>query len=172
MKKLLYTITGLIALFLVVAMISSAVIWPTINVVETGATPEYADIQPQYYSTSPERIYEEIQAAVQALDSWEIVQADPRTRRIEAERTTRVFRFVDDITIQVEPVTEFVAQVHLRSASRVGKSDLGQNARNIEEFFEELDSRLGAVRFLPNGNGDEEDVQEEQVESQDSVDLE
>lgn len=154
MKKLLYILTGVSALILVVAIIVSAFLWPTINEVETGITPEYPEIQPQYYSTEPERIFEEARAAVEAMPNWEVVQSDPRAHRLEAERTTRVFRFVDDVTIEVEPVTEFVAQVHLRSASRVGKGDFGQNARNIEEFFVELDGRLGAVRFRPEEGED------------------
>jgi uncharacterized protein (DUF1499 family) len=156
-KKILYTVIGAVALVLVVAMIVTACVYPMINEVETGATPEYPEIQPQYYTAEPDRILDEVEAVVEALDRWEVVEVDRARRQVEAERTTRTFRFVDDVTIRVEPVTEFVAQVHLRSASRVGKNDLGQNARNIEEFFGELDDRLGAVKFEPSrGEEDEE----------------
>jgi len=43
-----------------------------------------------------------------------------------------------------------VTRVHVRSQSRVGRGDLGQNARNVEQLFAELDRRLGTVRFDPN----------------------
>lgn len=162
MKKSIYIVIGALASLLVVGMIASAAIWPVINTVETGITAEYPEIQPRYYSTSTERIYEESRAAVEALPGWEMVRVDPRDEVIEAERTAGLFRLVSDVTIRVEPVTEFVSQVHLRSASRVGKGDLGQNARNIEEFFEELDQRLGAVRFQPGEAQESEEHQEEQ----------
>ena len=139
-------------------MVITACIWPMINEVETGMTPEYPEIQPHYYSTSPDRIYEEARAAVDDLESWTVVSSESATFEIEAERTTRVFRFVDDVTIRVEPVTEFVSQVYVRSASRVGRSDLGQNARNIEEFFVELDERLGAVKFEPDAQQEDQEA--------------
>ena len=177
MKKIAYIVVGAVAVLLVSSMVITACVWPMINEVETGMTPEYPEIQPHYYSTSPDRIYEEALAAVDDLESWTVVSSESATFEIEAERTTRVFRFVDDVTIRVEPVTEFVSQVYVRSASRVGRSDLGQNARNIEEFFVELDQRLGAVKFEPGAPqedevpGDQVD-QELQEDSQEELELE
>ncbi len=147
---MIYIAVGTVAALMVATMVGTACMWPMINEVETGATPEYPEIQPHYYSTDSARIYEEALASVDALERWEVADRDRSQRRIEAERTTRLLRFVDDITIRVEPVTEYVAQVHVRSASRVGEADFGQNARNIEEFFDELDERLGAVKFDPD----------------------
>jgi len=58
---------------------------------------------------------------------------------IHATRQTRLFRFVDDVQIQVTKKGEREVTVNLRSASRVGKGDLGQNARNIREFLNEFE---------------------------------
>ena len=171
MKKSLYIAVGALAGLLVVAMIASAMIWPVIDAVETGVTAQYPEIQPRYYSTAPERIFEEARESVEALPNWELVVVDRRQERIEAERTAGVVRIVSDVSIRVEPVTEFVSQVHVRSASRVGKGDLGQNARNIEEFFAELDGRLGAVLFRPGGEESAE-VSEEGEEERQVGDLE
>lgn len=146
MKPIVYIILGGIVSLVVGAVLVTATMWPTINVVETGKTPQYPDALPQYYSAEPRRIFEEAVASVEVLERWTLVSAEESTRVIQAERTTRL-GFVDDVRIEVGPVTEFVAQVHLRSASRVGKGDLGQNARNIAEFFGELDERLGALKF-------------------------
>ena len=163
---------GTLAGLLVVAMIVSAMIWPVINEVETGVTPHYPEIEPRYYATSPERIFEEVRESVTALSKWELVLVDPREARVEAERTTAVVGLVSDITIRVEPVTEFVSQVHVRSTSRVGLGDLGQNARNIEEFFEELDGRLGAVLFRAGGGEGEVEKQGEESGEPGEEDLE
>lgn len=155
MKPIVYIILGGLVSLLVGCVLVTATMWPTINVVETGKTPQYPDALPQYYSAEPRRIFDEAVASVEALERWTLVSAEESTRVIEAERTTRM-GFVDDVRIEIGPVTEFVAQVHMRSASRVGKGDLGQNARNIDEFFVELDDRLGALKFDPRNFSNDE----------------
>ena len=111
-------------------------IWPLINIVETGRTPEYPDITPRTFQTSRERVFDAAMHAVNRLPRWGVVSYDERTGEIRVEATTRVLRFVDDITIRVEP-SEEGARVHVRSASRVGRGDFGQNARNIRAFLSE-----------------------------------
>ena len=113
----------------------------------------------------PRRIFDEAKAGVESLERWTLVSAEEAILRLEAERTTRT-GFVDDVSIEIGPVTEFVAQVHIRSASRVGKGDFGQNARNIEEFFTELDHRLGALKFDPSQfNADASEAQAAPVQA-------
>ena len=151
MKRRLLTLLAVLVGLTVTALLVAASIWPVINEVETGKTPEYPDVQPQYYSTTdPKRVFEEARASIVELEQWKLVSKDPTTRTLTAERTTDLLGFVDDVQVRVEPVTEFVTRVHVRSASRVGRGDFGQNARNIAEFFDELDSRLGAVKFDPD----------------------
>lgn len=50
---------------------------------------------------------------------------------IRAESKSRIFKFVDDLEFYF-PDNEKV--IHLRSASRVGESDLGVNRRRIEQI--------------------------------------
>jgi uncharacterized protein (DUF1499 family) len=148
MKRIVYIVLGGLVALVVTAALVTATLWPAISVVETGKTPQYPDVQPQYYSTEPRRVFDETKAGIESLERWTLVSADEATLTVEAERRTRL-GFVDDVRIQVGPVTEFVTHVHVRSASRVGNGDLGQNARNIGEFFTELDHRLGALKFDP-----------------------
>jgi uncharacterized protein (DUF1499 family) len=116
-------------------------IWPVINIVETGRTPEYPDIVPMTVPASPARVFDAAMHAVNRLPRWSVVSYDDRTGEIRAEATTRMLRFVDDVTIHVERNGDG-ARVHVRSASRVGKGDFGQNARNIRAFLSELDRQL------------------------------
>jgi uncharacterized protein (DUF1499 family) len=62
----------------------------------------------------------------------------PRTKVIEqtdnyirSEATSRIFKFVDDVEFYF-PENENL--IHVRSASRVGESDLGVNRRRIEQI--------------------------------------
>jgi uncharacterized protein (DUF1499 family) len=54
---------------------------------------------------------------------------------ITAEATSLVFRFVDDINAILDVDAQLI---HIRSASRVGYSDLGVNRRRIEALRKQL----------------------------------
>lgn len=115
--------------------------WPLLNVIETGTTPEYPDIQPRLYQAKAEQLFDAALHAVNQLPRWTLVSYQPESGEIRAEARTRVFRFVDDVLIRVTEKGES-SVVGVRSASRVGKGDFGQNARNIRAFFEELDRQM------------------------------
>ena len=107
--------------------------WPLINDVETGATPEYPDLQPQRLSLPAATALEECEAVVCALKRWFVEHVDVPGGVVEATRKTRV-GFVDDLTIRVTPDGDDACVVSVRSRSRVGRWDLGQNARSIRNF--------------------------------------
>ncbi len=134
---------------LVVGVLAASAVWPVINDVETGKTAEYPDVRPHYYSADPKRVYAEAVETTGDVERMEIVETDEGAMVITATRTTKLLGFVDDMTITISPVTEFVTEVNVRSASRVGKGDFGQNARNIRAYLAALDGRLGAVKFDP-----------------------
>jgi uncharacterized protein (DUF1499 family) len=132
-------LAGLVA----VAAIAAALTWPRINVVETGRTPDYPDLVPRSYAAPPERVVEVAEATVSELPRWSLQGSGsgPAGFALQAERRTRVFRFVDDVTIRVKPEGAG-SHVSVRSASRVGQWDFGQNARNVRELLAALDARL------------------------------
>lgn len=69
---------------------------------------------------------------------WEIASVDDD--RIEATATTRWFGFKDDIVIRLAETPQGV-RVDVRSASRLGKSDLGTNAARVQTYLEALKAR-------------------------------
>ena len=92
----------------------------------------YPDIAPIVVPTAPAAAYAKALAAARAA-GWVIVAADAAAGRIEATATTPWFGFRDDVVIRV--VAEGSgSRVDIRSLSRVGKSDLGANARRVREF--------------------------------------
>lgn len=153
MKKRLLIALGILVTLVVAALITAAITWPLLNQVQTGATPEYPEIQPQYYTADPQRVFDEARAGAGGLKNWSVSAETPAQYLIEATREAAFFGFRDDITIRVEPVTEFVTRVQLTSRTHFGKGDFGQNARNIQEFFDELDERLGATKLNPESLG-------------------
>ena len=68
--------------------------------------------------------------------------ADAATMTFGFIQKSRLMRFVDDITIRVEPDGEGGARVLAYSASRVGWGDLGVNRKRIEGWFSALEAGL------------------------------
>lgn len=102
----------------------------------------YPAVVPSRFDTKPAIAYEKALAAARAMD-WKIIATDAREGRIEATATTRLMRFKDDVVIRV--VSDGTgSRVDVRSASRVGRSDLGANAARILQFLDKLIIDLGA----------------------------
>lgn len=78
------------------------------------------------------------------LRGWTLVEADDLAGTLHAESRTLVFRFVDDVHVRITLDPDAQTRVDLRSASRVGKGDLGRNPRTIGTFLRRLDRALDA----------------------------
>jgi uncharacterized protein (DUF1499 family) len=115
--------------------------WPLINVVETGRTPEYPDLQPRKYRAEVSQVFDAALHAVDRMPRWTILAYQPESGEIKAEAKSLVFRFVDDVVIRVTSQGASTV-VSVRSASRIGRGDFGQNARNIRAFLRELDRQV------------------------------
>ncbi len=100
----------------------------------------YPDLQPVVSDVSAAEAYQIALATAQRLD-WEIYYQNPGLGQIEAVDTTLWFGFKDDIVIRVSE-TGSGSQLDLRSVSRVGKGDLGANARRIEKFIQYYKAEL------------------------------
>jgi uncharacterized protein (DUF1499 family) len=73
------------------------------------------------------------QAAAEAVagTGGHVVTADETY--LHATYTSRVFRFVDDLELRLDAEASVI---HVRSASRIGYSDLGANRRRVERLRE------------------------------------
>ncbi len=140
MKK---TLGWIVIVALVGTGVWAATAWPRINVVETGRTPEYPDLQVRTYSASPERVGEAVRDALAERSRWRVVGSGqgPGGVAVSAIHETRVFHFEDDVTVRIRR-KEGQTLVSVRSQSRIGEWDFGQNARNIRELLQALDAEL------------------------------
>jgi hypothetical protein len=92
--------------------------------------------------------FELVEETVRKL-KWKVAAAEPPAPRqakgglLEATDQTLVFGFPDDVVIRVEGNAR-AARVDVRSASRYGKADVGQNAQRVRRFFAELQARADA----------------------------
>lgn len=98
----------------------------------------YADIQPQIVRTSPSDAFARARAVAES-NGWELVSVRPAEGIIEATATTGWFGFKDDVIVRIRPA-DGGSRIDVRSTSRVGKSDVGMNAKRIRKYFEALTS--------------------------------
>ena len=96
----------------------------------------YPDLAPAMLSVRLEKAFERALTAARKM-GWVIVDANAAEGRIEATDTTFWFGFKDDIVIRIT-LADHQSRVDTRSVSRVGKSDLGKNAKRIRNYLKEL----------------------------------
>lgn len=98
----------------------------------------YPEIRPLTLSAPVKTVLAAARAEMQAA-GWDLAEVD--TRRLEATATTRWFGFKDDVVVRLRD-EDGMTRVDMRSASRLGKSDVGTNAARIHTFLTSLKARL------------------------------
>ena len=97
----------------------------------------YPGLRPLHLDAPPDAAFERALAAARAQPRWEVTHVDATARTFEGVARTRIFGFEDDFLVRVRP-DGAGSRVDMRSRSRVGRGDLGANAKRIEAFFEAL----------------------------------
>jgi uncharacterized protein (DUF1499 family) len=93
----------------------------------------YADIAPLPGNGDPEGTLDRIASIVEAMDGARIVRKEPGY--LYAQFTSRLMKYVDDAEFWLDPAP---GVIQVRSASRLGSSDLGVNRKRIEFIRQKL----------------------------------
>lgn len=110
------------------------------NCVSSDARDSSHQVAPLQLAVAPAEAWRSVREAVLELPRSRIVKETPDY--LHAECRSALFGFVDDLELQLRPGEEIIA---IRSASRLGRSDLGVNRRRVEGLRASLTSR-GALR--------------------------
>ncbi len=100
----------------------------------------YPEITTLSSGLSPEQAFARAEKSVASL-GWTLVLADEDALRLEAYETSKIFGFIDDVSIRITGKNGG-SLVDVRSASRIGEGDLGANAERIRRFFESFQRGL------------------------------
>jgi uncharacterized protein (DUF1499 family) len=93
----------------------------------------YPDLVPLELGVPPSAAFTRVRDAAEGM-GWRIVAADAAAGRLEATDSTLWFGFKDDIVVRIAPQGSG-SRIDVRSVSRVGRSDLGTNARRVQDFL-------------------------------------
>ncbi|MBN9035750.1 MAG: DUF1499 domain-containing protein [Rhizobiales bacterium] len=116
---------------------------------EPGAQAEaYPTVTGRRYTLPLDRMQEMVATAADDL-GWKpeepaTLSADGREATIELAAPSLVFGFVSDVAVRIVDEGE-TSYVDLRSASRYGRHDLGDNAAKIARFLDDLDTVIQAT---------------------------
>jgi uncharacterized protein (DUF1499 family) len=105
----------------------------TPNCVSSFSTDPVHQIEPLRYSSSPEAAFAELKQTILALPRTQIVTETDRY--LYAEFTSQIMGFVDDVEFYLD---QPAGVIQVRSASRLGESDLGVNRKRIESIRAKL----------------------------------
>ena len=115
------------------------------NVAETSESSE--TLQTRHYKTDLQNFVAETEKIIPTLStygkSWRVVESTTENNSATIKAEVPVVFFTDDLEIKAIKETEkneIIVNVH--SASRVGKSDLGENRRHILQILEAFDEKF------------------------------
>ena len=100
----------------------------------------YPDIASLTTKASSEKVFNSAKAAIASM-GMQLVDADPAQGRIEANQTSLLYGFTDDMVVRIASSADGT-KVDVRSKSRLGRSDLGQNAKRVRVFLAKLRAGL------------------------------
>ena len=107
------------------------------KVVATQQRAAYPDIQPILLTITPAEAFHRVDEVAMSM-GWDIVARAPGEGRLEAVDTSDWFGMTDDIVVRIRPQGTSGTRIDIRSKSRIGESDFGENARRIRIFRDKL----------------------------------
>lgn len=106
------------------------------NCVSSDALDELHRTEPYRLTATPEQVWRGLRDVVEAQKRVTVVTADDSYLHVEVR--SAIFRFVDDAEFHLRTGDGIIA---VRSAARVGYSDLGVNRKRVETIREALRAR-------------------------------
>ena len=95
---------------------------------------QYAAIAPLALKGDGPATLARIKAIVEGMDGAKVVKSEPGY--LYAQFTTKLMKYVDDVEFWFDPAAN---AIQVRSASRVGRGDMGVNRKRIEAVRAKLD---------------------------------
>ena len=96
---------------------------------------KYADIAPLRLKGDGPATLARIKAIVESMDGAKAIKSEPDY--LYAQFTTKLMKYVDDVEFWYDPAAKVI---QVRSASRVGRGDLGVNRNRIEAVRSALEA--------------------------------
>lgn len=120
----------------------------TVNDVVTDGSPPYPDLIPLHTKAVPDTVWAQTRKLFDNQPNWHIDDINRNEHTLTGTAQTNVLGITDDLTMWLSTQTnqpEHATTIMARSQSRIGKGDLGQNARRLGMLQSELRRRLPVI---------------------------
>ncbi len=146
MKKILIGTTVFIVIGILSIVLIGRIFFPD-NIAETSPDGEPKNLKTLYLEDEPGNVAKIVEEIVPTLttygSAWKIVAKTETGDSFVFKVEVPVVVFTDDLQITIQKPKDIeLVSVDVRSQSRVGKSDFGENARHIRKFLAVLDEKL------------------------------
>jgi uncharacterized protein (DUF1499 family) len=98
----------------------------------------HPDEEGPIFFCSPESLFSQVEALVAMRKDWRLKALDAQAGRISFIAVSKLLKFKDDVDIAILP-DDGKSTLAIYSASRVGYSDLGANAKRVKELLASLE---------------------------------
>ncbi len=135
-RRTIRWVVVVVALGWIMLNLKSVVRGLTTNTAAIAVDADDPELRPVELKTSPVETAERIESWAESKSIWNVEsnEVDGGIATMHLTRTTRVFRFVDDVYVNIAP-TDGGSVLTATSKSRLGNGDLGQNPRNLKELI-------------------------------------
>ena len=145
MKKILI-IAAIIAVPVAGTLILARFVYPG-NIAETSENNENAELKTRIYAADLPTVFETVKKIIPTLSTygsnWKLTGAEIKSDKAVVKTEVPVVVFTDDLILNMKQ-SDGKTKVDVRSNSRVGQSDFGENRRHVLQILNGLDKKFNA----------------------------
>ena len=146
MKKALITVAVAVAVPAAGIFILARAVYPG-NVAETRTNHEDEKLRTRIYDADLPTVLETVKQIIPTISTygknWKLSDSETENDAAIVKAEVPVVVFVDDLTITMQK-NAGKTTVNVRSNSRIGKSDFGENRRHVLQILDALDEKFAA----------------------------
>ncbi|NCN39887.1 DUF1499 domain-containing protein [bacterium] len=101
----------------------------------------HPEVKPLKINLPRETVFDGAVEVARETERLEVISLNKESFEIEAVTTSSFFKFKDDVLVKIL-ADGGSSIVHMRAKARLGKSDLGANAKRIQNFLNQLEKKL------------------------------
>lgn len=148
MKNILIIAAVIIVLLFAGIFILARVVFPG-NIAETTQNSEDAELKTRIYDAGLQEVFNAVKQTVPTLSTygsnWKLTDSKTENDAATLKAEVPVIVFTDDLEVKLKE-TNGKTSVDVRSNSRTGQSDFGENRRHLLQILNALDERFAGKK--------------------------
>jgi len=145
MKKAIIAVLVLVIGFVIGIVVVGRTFYPD-NIAQTSPDGGKKALKTRTYQSEASTVRKASVEVIRNLSSWgsswKVADVTDAGSEMRVKAEVPVVLFTDDLEVTIKDTRDGAVKVDVRSQSRVGKSDFGENARHVRKFLAALDARM------------------------------